>query len=223
MSIRPIKITDQIADVIRQRVLTCDLKPGERLVEKTICEELSVSRASLREALTRLAHEHVLDQIPNKGYRVPELTLDRFKVVCEARRLVEGQVAGLAAQRASLTDIEKLRETAPFVPEHEDPELDALECIRVNREFHLGIAKAAQNEILEKIVVTTLDQDNQPYFYGIDLHSCTNPEDITREHVEIVDAIAARDSDLARKRMSEHILIKEERIIHAWDELLKRG
>ncbi len=219
MSIRPIKITDQIADVIRQRVLTCDFKPGERLIEKNICEELGVSRASLREALTRLAHEHILDQIPNKGYRVPELTLERFKVVCEARRLVEGQIAALAAQRATPKAIEKLREAAPFIPEHEDPELDALECIRVNRDFHHLVAQAAQNEILEKIVITTLDQDNQPYFYGIDLHACTVPEDISREHLEIVDAIAARDSDLAQKRMCEHIMSKEERIIRAWEEL----
>ncbi len=217
MSIRPIKITDQIADVIRQRVLTCDLQPGERLVEKTICEDLSVSRASLREALTRLAHEHILIQVPNKGYRVPELTLDRFKIVCEARRLVEGQVAGLAAQRATPEIVENLRQAAPFVPKGDNSDEDAQECIRANRDFHHQVARAAGNEILEKIVVTTLDQDNQPYFYGIDLHSCTNPEEISREHLEIVDAIAAGDPDLAQKRMCDHILVKEERIIHAWD------
>ena len=216
--IRPIKITDQIADMIRKRVLTCQLKPGDRLVEKTICDELGVSRASLREALTRLAHEHILDQVPNKGYRVPELTLERFKMVCEARRLVEAQVAALAAERATSDDIVALREAAPFIPEHEDPEVDAVACMETNRHFHDLIAKAARNDMLERVVLTALDQDNQPYFYGIDLHSCTSPEQITNEHLAIVDAIEAHDPDLARKRLHDHIFVKEERIIRAWEE-----
>jgi len=217
MLIRPIKITDQIADVIRERVLTCKLKPGDRLVEKTICEQLNVSRASLREALTRLAHEHVLDQIPNKGYRVPMLTLDRFQMMCEARRVVECEVAALAAQRATDLDIAAMREAAPFIPEHDTPELDAVACVRANREFHDRVAKAARNDMLEKIVLTALDQDNQPYFYGIDLHSCTSPKEITAEHLAIVDAIAGRDPVLARERMRQHICTKEERIIRAWN------
>lgn len=218
MVIRPIKITDQIADLIRERVLTCQLKPGERLVEKIICEQLNVSRASLREALTRLAHERLLDQIPNKGYRVPLLTLERFKMVCESRRVVECEVAALAAERATEADIAYMREAAPFVPEHDDPELDAVACVRTNREFHDRVAKAARNEMLEKIVLTALDQDNQPYFYGIDLHSCTNPKEITSEHLAIVDAIERREPALARERMRQHILTKEERIIRAWKE-----
>ena len=216
--IKPIKITDQIAALVRERVLTCQLKPGDRLVEKTLCEELEVSRASLREALTRLAHEHIIVQVPNKGYRVPELTLERFKMVCESRRVVECEVAALAAERATPNDIEAMRKYAAFVPEHDDPERDAIACIRENREFHAQIAKAARNEMLERFVLAALDQDNQPYFYGIDLHSCTAPEQITQEHLSIIEAIEKHDSALARKRMCRHLETKEKRIGKAWKE-----
>jgi DNA-binding GntR family transcriptional regulator len=217
-SLTPVKLPDQIAQVIRERVLTCRLRPGERLVEKPLCAELGVSRSSLREALARLAQEHVLDRVPNKGFRVPRLTLARFRTVCEVRRAVEPEVAALAAERASAEDLRSLRAGAAFVPEHDDPELDALLCIRVNREFHGRIARAARNEMLEKIVLGALDQDNQPYFYGIDLHSCTDPDTITREHHRIVDAIEAGDAEEARVRMREHVCAKEERIAHAWNE-----
>ncbi len=217
-TLRPIKITDQIADTIRQRVLTCQLKPGERLVEKTICEELGVSRASLREALGRLAHENLIVQVPNKGYRIPELTLERFHMVCEARLVLETQVAALAARRATPQDVSKLREAAPFIPVHDDPELDAVACIETNRIFHNLIARTARNEMLERVVRTALDQDNQPYFYGIDLHSCTKPEEITQEHLDIVDAIEVHDEELARQRMHDHVLSKEDRIVEAWHQ-----
>ncbi len=216
--LRPIKITDQIADTIRERVLTCQLKPGDRLIEKNICEELGVSRASLREALGRLAHENLLVQIPNKGYRVPELTLDRFRMVCETRLVLETQVVILAARRATREDIAAMREAAPFVPTHDDPEVDAVACIQTNRLFHDLVARAARNEMLERIVLSALDQDNQPYFYGIDLHSCTNPDEITREHLQIVDAIEAQDEEKARQLMHSHVQRKEERIVQAWQE-----
>lgn len=217
-AIRPIKITDQIADAVRERVFTGQLRPGDRLVEKTLCEELDVSRASLREALTRLAHEHILDQIPNKGYRVPELTVDRFHMVCETRQLVESEVAALAAQRATEEDIRALREAAPFTPESPEAEHDPVICLRANREFHRLIARAARNEILEKVVLTALDQDNQPYFYGIDLYTCTSPDQITREHLGIVEAIEKRNPDLARSRMLNHLMVKHDRIVRAWKE-----
>ncbi|MFT5469907.1 MAG: DNA-binding GntR family transcriptional regulator [Verrucomicrobiales bacterium] len=217
-AIRPIKITDQIAEAIRERVFTGLLKPGDRLVEKTICEDLDVSRASLREALTRLAHEHILDQIPNKGYRVPELTVERFHMVCEARQLVESEVAALAAQRASESDVRALREAAPFTPKNPESLLDPVECVRANRSFHTQIARAARNEILEKVVLTALDQDNQPYFYGIDLYTCTSPDQITREHLGIVEAIEKRNPDLARSRMLNHLVVKHDRIVRAWKE-----
>ncbi len=216
--LRPIKITDQIAQLVRERVLTCRLRPGDRLIEKTLCTEFGVSRASLREALARLAQEHILDRIPNKGFRVPQLTLARFHKVCEVRRAVEPEVAALAALRATTEDVRALRESAAFVPEHEDPELDALLCIRVNRNFHDLVARAARNEMLEKIVLGALDQDNQPYFYGIDLHSCTDADSITREHHGIVDAIEAGDADGARRLMREHVSTKEGRIAQAWRE-----
>lgn len=217
--IRPIKITDQIAESIRERVFTGKLKPGDRLVEKTICEDLNVSRASLREALTGLANDHILEQVPNKGYRVPELTMERFHMICETRRVVEPEVAALAAERATDADIKALRAAAAFIPEHEEAELDAVECLRANRKFHMLIAHAARNEILEKVVMTALDQDNQPYFYGIALYSCTSPDQITREHLSLVEAIEKHNPDLARSRMQNHLIVKHDRIARAWHEL----
>ena len=215
--IRPIKLTDQIAEAIRERVFTGQLKPGDRLVEKAICNELSVSRASLREALTRLAHEHILDQVPNKGYSVPDLTVERFHMVCEARQLVEPEVAALAAQRATAEDVKALR-VAAHSSLDESGELDPVKWIRDNRVFHDLIARAARNEMLEKVVMTALDQDNQPYFYGIDLHTCTSPDQITREHLGIVEAIEKHDPDLARSRMQNHLVVKHDRITRAWKE-----
>lgn len=215
MKIVPVSVTSQIADVLRQRILTCELKPGNRLVESTLCEQLGVSRPSLREALARLANEDLLIHRPNRGYQVSEITLQGFRHRCELRVIVESANARLAARRATRKQIAELFEAAEIQPE------DTMELIEQNRRFHLAMAEAAGNPELADITARVLDKDNQPYFYGIDLHACTTPKAISSEHRKIVEAVAAGDSAEAEQRMERHILEKEARIVAAWQESLE--
>lgn len=214
MKIIPVSVTSQIADVLRQRILHCELKPGDRLVESALCRELDVSRPSLREALARLANENLLDHRPNRGYQVAEITLEGFRHRCELRIIVESANAERAALRADASAILQLRAVAEIAPE------DTAELIAQNRRFHQAVADAAGNPELSDITRRVLDKDNQPYFYGIDLHDCTTPRAISAEHLEIVDAIAAGDARDAAQRMRRHIEEKEQRIVAAWKNLL---
>ena len=67
---RPSALPDHVYAVLKQRILSCALKPDERLVEKRLCDELRVSRTPLREALNRLSHEQLVAFQPHAGYRV---------------------------------------------------------------------------------------------------------------------------------------------------------
>lgn len=213
MKIVPVSVTSQIAKILRNRVLTCELRPGDRLVESKLCQNFEVSRPSLREALASLASEGLLIHRPNRGYQVAEITLEGFKDRCELRVIVEGANARLAAERASPEQLKILYSTAPIKVATDD--VPAL--IKQNRQFHLELARATGNSNLVEITSRVLDTDNQPYFYGVDLHACTTAEAITAEHRNIVDAVSAGDGKLAEKRMVQHIREKEARIVAAWN------
>lgn len=210
----PTPLTERIYAELKRRILTCVLHPGERLIEKTLCEDLGVSRASLRESLNRLAQEKLVTQRPNAGFRVTPITPDGFRNICELRRVVESEVAALAAERAGKEDILSMREAATLRIGADDPNAYR-EYVSANFAFHHAIARSIENPLLEEIVVSALEKDQQPIYYGIDLGVCTNPEEITREHHAIVDAIEAHDAKLARKRMAAHIGKKEARIVSA--------
>src|SRR5581483_12471391 len=115
---RPSALPDHVYAVLKQRILSCALRPGERLVEKNLCDELGVSRTPVREALNRLSHEDLVAFQPHAGYRVAAITLDGFRNLIELRAIIEPQAAALAAERATPDDIAALRAhaTLPYDP-----------------------------------------------------------------------------------------------------------
>src|ERR1700679_673507 len=94
---RPSALPDHAYAVLKQRILSCVLKPGERLVEKNLCTDLSISRTPLREALNRLSHEDLVSFQPHAGYRVAAISIEGFRNLIELRSIIEPQGAALAA------------------------------------------------------------------------------------------------------------------------------
>lgn len=205
-------LPDRVYAVIKNAVLTCVLKPGERLVEAELCESLEVSRTPLREALNRLANEGLVVASPFRGYSVAPLTARDFHDLCEVRRMIEPAVAGLAAERAVPGDVTRLLElsTLTYTPgDHASYHAYLL----ANSRFHLEIARCARNSQLESIVVAVLDRHQRPCFLGLDVG--IDAEESTVEHVKVIEAIRNHDSELASKLMTKHIAGGERRILAA--------
>ena len=217
--IKPVALADQIYTEIKRMILQCELSPGERLVEKSLCESLDVSRTSLREALNRLTQERLVTAKPNVGFSVTALTERSFREICELRRILESNAAALAAERADEFVIGALRGAAIVRTTLEAEDAFLIYC-NSNRAFHQLIAEGTGNQMLAESILSVLDKDQQPLFYGIDLEVCTNLEDVNREHLAIAEAIARRDPVEARQLMWEHIGKKEDRIL---DALKARG
>ncbi|WP_269539321.1 GntR family transcriptional regulator [Cerasicoccus fimbriatus] len=214
MSFKPAALSDQLYAELKRRILHCELPPGARLIEKTLCEELEVSRASLREALNRLSGERLVILKTNCGFSVAPLTEESFRNICELRRVLESQAAALAAERATAQDIEDMCRAATVPVELDDPDGGRVYC-EANRAFHASVAASIDNLLLEEAILSALDKDQQPIYYGIDLGVCTSPAEVSTEHLAIVDAITARDATRARQLMWDHIGNKEDRILDA--------
>jgi GntR family transcriptional regulator, rspAB operon transcriptional repressor len=209
---RPSVLADRVYQALKHRILTCALKPGDRLVEIDLCNALNVSRTPLREAFNRLAHEGLVNASPYRGYTVAPLSAESFQDLCEVRRLIEPQVAALAAQRASPEDTAKLLNLSKL--EYVVGDRASYEAyLRANSMFHLEIARCARNSQLESIVVAVLDRHQRPCYLGLDVG--IDAAESTVEHVEVVNAIRDRNSAKASELMAKHIAGGERRILAA--------
>jgi DNA-binding GntR family transcriptional regulator len=209
---RPTALPDHIYAILKQKILSCALMPGQRLIEKRLCEGLNVSRTPLREALNRLSHEDLIVLQPNAGYRVSAITLDGFRNLTEFRAIVEPQGAALAATRATPEDITELRALAelPFDPNDDQGFVD---YCRANARFHLRVVRTARNPMLENVVMSALDMSQRPAYLRIGRQ--LDPANPSAKHHLIVDAIEQRDVALASERMEKHVRGSGDRILEA--------
>jgi DNA-binding GntR family transcriptional regulator len=92
-------VVDRIAGRIRSAIARGTLAPGQRLVEAELTAEFGVSRASVREALTRLAAEGIVDYVRNRGAIVHRMSRRDVRELFEVREVLEGLAARLAAAR----------------------------------------------------------------------------------------------------------------------------
>jgi DNA-binding GntR family transcriptional regulator len=208
----PAALSDRIYATVKHRILTCSMLPGSRIVEKDLCAEMRVSRTPLREALNRLALEGLVSILPFRGYVVADLTVEGFRELCEVRRILEAESAALCAERATDEDIERLDALAAL-PFRRNDRRTHEKYLRANSVFHQAVVKASHNSRLEAMVMLALDQHQRPLHLGLDIGM--DGESSTGEHLQIVAAIRARNSDKARRVMRDHIMRGEDRIATA--------
>ncbi|MBE3134583.1 MAG: GntR family transcriptional regulator [Acidobacteria bacterium] len=208
----PVALPDRIYATLKHRILTCVMRPGERIVEKTLCAEMQVSRTPLREALNRLALEGLVLLMPFRGYIAAPLSLDGFRELCEVRRILEAESAALAARRATPEALAKLNSMADL--HYSKGDLASYEgYLRANCAFHLALAQATGNTLLTTMVMTSLDQHQRPLYLG--LGGGVDAAASAAEHREVVDAVATKNASRARTLMINHITHGEKRIISA--------
>lgn len=202
-------LPDHIYATLKEKILSCALLPGQRLIEKNLCAALHVSRTPIREALNRLSHEELVVLQPNAGYRVAPITLDGFRNLTELRAIVEPQAAALAATRATAADVNELRALADL-PHDTNDEQGFVDYCRANARFHLRVVRTAGNPMLENIVMSALDLSQRPAYLRIGRQM--DPSNPSAKHHAIVDAIAAHDASLAQQLMEKHVRGSGDRI-----------
>lgn len=190
-------LADEVATHLRSAILSGELKPGARVDQDAIAEELGVSRLPVREALISLDREGLVHTIPRKGSYVSRV--DRADIA--DHYLIFGQVAGLAAARAvarlddegleALLDLHQRMMSADSLVEQQ----------RLNHEFHRTINRAAGSQRMMSMLQLLSRSLPMPY-------QDFPPEwldEANRQHKDIVDAFRRRDTLAAQRAMEQHI------------------
>ena len=144
-------LRDVVFENLREAIVEGGLKPGQRLMEVQLAEQLGVSRTPVREAIRKLELEGLVVMIPRKGAYVANMSLKDVIDVLEIRASLEGLAASLAAERITDEDIKKLEN---IVEEFKNSinELDVEALLRKDVEFHECICKATNNKKLHQLM-----------------------------------------------------------------------
>ncbi|MCF8481834.1 MAG: GntR family transcriptional regulator [Rhodospirillum sp.] len=138
---------DDVHRHIAEAIIDRRLPPGTKLVEQNLATIFSVSRARVRSALTRLAHEKMVTVEPNRGARVATPSVEEARQVFEARRLIEDGIVRAAAARMD-TDARAKLEAHVAAEADAHRRRDRHAVIRLSGDFHLLLADIAGNIVL---------------------------------------------------------------------------
>lgn len=173
-------------------IIFCDVEPGSVVDEKTLARELGLGLAPVRDALQRLALEGMVERHPRIGTRIPDLTVRDLQDVFEARVLIEGQSAALAAQRASAADIAAMREALANVFDVV-ARRDYRALLRQDIRFHRALAAASGNRMIERLSARLLNISSRFWFSGLPRMELEALKADMKAHIAVIDAVERRD------------------------------
>jgi DNA-binding GntR family transcriptional regulator len=192
-----------IFETLRDEILSLTLQPSELVDEASLAKRFGVSRSPVREALVRLVSESLLQTLPNKGTIVAPLRIEEFPQYVDALDLVQRSVTRLAARFRNSASLQNIRDEQAKFARCVD-EGDVLGMILKNRDFHIAIARAANNRYLEQIYCRLLDDGRRSMRLYFKSYDDLLPKQMIDNHVHIINAIDAQDVDLAERLAHEH-------------------
>ncbi len=195
-------LRNKIIDALRRAVETGALKPGTRLVEKDLCQQLNVSRTSLREALRQLQAEGLLVELFNRGLAVVEISPADAENIYRVRGVVEALIVEQFVENASDAEINELRAQSEVVyGAYRSGDADRI--MTAKREFYSRICAGAGNavalNILENLTLLTSMLRRRSVVRK------ERQKQSIAEIGKIVSAIRKRDKQAAREAAELHV------------------
>ena len=198
---------------LRDDILSGKYEENEELKEVAIGEELGVSRTPVREAFRQLELEGLIQIIPNKGAYVTGITEKDVKDIYMIRSLLEGLCARWATEHITREQMEEMEENIYLSKFHaQKGHLEQL--AELDNRFHDIMYEACNSKMLEHQL-----KDFHQYVLRVrqrTLATNTRGRASNEEHRQIMEAIKAKDADLAEKLANQHM-------INAYDNMVKNG
>jgi GntR family transcriptional regulator, trigonelline degradation regulator len=193
----------QIIDSMRKAIELGHLKPGDRLVEKDLCQQLSVSRTSLREALRELESEGVVRQAERRGMVVTQISLRDAENIYRIRADIEALIVEQFIERADEAALQKFDSICQSLIEcYRTGEF--VDIVEGRRRLHLCLCDVARNAVaLELLLRLTL---RTAQLRRNSLNRSERQEQSVREIEILRSAVLSRDIAKARKAAWEHVI-----------------
>jgi DNA-binding GntR family transcriptional regulator len=198
--LQPSNIRDVAYQALHDAILSAQLRPGERLIEERLAQQLGASRTPLREAIQKLEQEGLVVRLPSGGVMVSRLDPEELVNLYTIRIALEALAAGLAAQQITPQELNAMRllnDQFQFKRE----QTDLVSVLVAGREFHRLIWVASRNLKLVEILDGVTSQINRYRMISV----VWRPKEALEEHHSIIEALAAGEPDLAELLIRTHV------------------
>lgn len=203
---------------IREDILAGKYAPNEELREKTIGDELGVSRTPVREALRQLELEGLVSIVPNRGAYVVGITRKDMQDIYAIRSRLEGLCAGWAAEHITKTQLDELEEIV-FRAEFHARKGNAEQLVELDNQFHETLYQSSGSKELQRVL-----SDFHHYLQRVRKLTLTNQKravDSNKEHMMIVEALKEHNAEKAERLAVQHIASTAQNIERVgWDVLV---
>jgi DNA-binding GntR family transcriptional regulator len=197
---------DEVAERLREKILSGELEPKERINETELCELFAISRTPLREAIKILATEGLLELLPNRGARVCSVSEREIEEILEVVAGLEATAADLACRAITDAEIDMI-EGKTFVMNKAYQRGDEATYFTLNQEIHTAIMAAARNATLSSIY-DNLSSRIQRMRYTA--HKTSEQwKRAMDDHAQMVDLLRARNGEALARLMRDHIRSKK--------------
>jgi DNA-binding GntR family transcriptional regulator len=195
-------LRDQALEVIRQALVSGEIRPGDIYSAAALATRLGVSSSPVREAMLTLVNQGLLEPVRNRGYRVVEMSEHDLDEVYEMRLLVEVPGTLRAAANASASDLDRLASVAGEI-EEAAKDGDIPRFLDADRRFHLDLLRLCGNRRLVDTVAALRDQTR---LYGLEkLAESGRLIDSAGEHRDFLAAMAERDAGRLEDIVRRHL------------------
>lgn len=214
-SIERKSLHEELADILREMIVDCQLTPGDRINEKQLTEHFGVSRTPLREALKVLSKEGLIQLNVNRGAIVAPVTLSDLQEVFPVLAALEGVAGELACEKITDQELAAIRRAhARMEQAYRDGDLNTY--FKYNQDIHARILAAADNPTLASHHRSLYGRVKRARFMAN--LSEERWQSAMDEHGEILAALEARDGARLSILLRRHLAGKLEALTLALQE-----
>ncbi len=197
-----VSLRETVTLALRAAVISGEMKPGEVYSAPTLGKRFGVSPTPVREAMLDLAKEGLVTSLPNKGFRVTEVSDEDLDEITALRLLIEPPTVRQVTPLIDDSGLARLREMAAVIVEHAVTG-DLIQYTEADRAFHIAILEYSGNK---RLVALISELRAHTRLLGLaPLAAAGTLQDSAQEHVELVELIAAGKAAEAQELMTVHI------------------
>jgi len=208
--------TEWVVQTLREAILSGKMKPGQKLRQEELAQQLDISPTPVREAFRQLEAEGLVVHLPHKGVRVTDVSAESVEEIYLIRSALESLAARLAVMRSQSADLNKLIQKLEGLQRSMEECLEKKnyqELVNLHEEFHMSLYEMSGSQRLRRLITSLRSLFPRISLWAIPERAARSME----EHKEILEAIRNRQAERTERLVSEHI----ERTMHFVVEYLR--
>ena len=192
-----------VYDALKKKIISNSLKPGEPLNEGALSKEMKISKTPVREALQQLERDGFVENVLGRGFFVSRISFNDVKELFEIREILECEVVKRAALKCDAQKIAAVRKKFEF--QENNGEKSARIPFKAGDQIHLYLFESFGNSRLNEIYRRLQEHVERMRIHFFNQDHEERSKEAYREHVEILDALAARDPERAGNAVRIHL------------------